>query len=84
MEIRTVLGKLLKGEHNGQIMNVITLVIDPRQTLTVYANELTPKQFEQLKEKAYFIVLEKRFNAQLEWVTQIIPPFDASRLANKV
>ena len=76
MLIRTVFGKILEGEPNGQIMNIITLMIDPRQTLRVYANQLTPDEFKLLKEKAYFIVLERQHNAQLESVIQIIKPFD--------
>lgn len=86
MQIRTVLAKIIKGEHTGQIMNIIELVIlhPGREQLTVYANELTTEDFKLLKQEAVFCVLERRHNAQLEHISLIIKPFAAARLKDSL
>jgi hypothetical protein len=86
MQIRTVLAKIIKGEHTGQIMNVIELVIlhPGREQLTVYANELTQEDFNLLKQESVFCVLERRHNAQLEHISLIIKPFAAARLKDSL
>ena len=82
MQIRTVLAKIIEGEHTRQIMNIIKLVIlhPGREQLTVYANEITEADFISLRDEAMFCVLERRHDAQLEHISQIIKPFAAARL----
>lgn len=85
--MRTVLARILETADNkwdGQVFNVITLIELPREVLRVYAGELTKKQFDELSDKAHFIVLDQHHNAQLEYIHQIIPPFAITRYQNSV
>jgi hypothetical protein len=82
---QTVLARILEGEWKADgLFNIITLVIMPRQQLYVYANEITKKEFDELKHNASFIVLEKRFDAQLDSIVNVIPPFAETRYKNAV
>jgi len=83
-QMRTVLARIHKGEWRPEFYNQITLLILPRQALSVYAGEIEQKVFDELKDNASFLVLEKHPGAHIEYISKVIPPFARTGYKNAV
>ena len=84
MELKTILGRVHQGKWSNDVYNIITLIIEPRQTIVVHQGNLTKQKFEQLKNKAAFITLRKTELQQLDIIIEIVEPFSSTQYENSI